>query len=73
EQYQESYEAQLNGLNGAKILADASTEKVKTYTRRRSTDSSRDSTAEGLFSTAEDVQGQEHISTNKKEMARAAA
>ncbi|GJZ74096.1 hypothetical protein Tco_0638242 [Tanacetum coccineum] len=57
----------------AKILADASREKVKTYTRRRSTDSSRDSTAGGLFITAEEVQCKEEISTDKKEMVRAAA
>ncbi|GJY83983.1 hypothetical protein Tco_0497359 [Tanacetum coccineum] len=57
----------------AKILADASREKVKTYTRRRSTDSSRDSIAGGLFSTAEEVQCKEEISTDKKEMVRAAA
>ncbi|GJY55054.1 hypothetical protein Tco_0446718 [Tanacetum coccineum] len=37
----------------AKILADASRERVKTYTRRRSTDSSRDSTTGGLFSTGQ--------------------
>ncbi|GKC29032.1 hypothetical protein Tco_1036326, partial [Tanacetum coccineum] len=73
EQCQESSEAQLSVLSVAKILADASKEKVKTYTRRRSTDSSRDSTAGGLFSTTEEVQGKEHISTDKKEMARAAA
>ncbi|GJU27904.1 ribonuclease H-like domain-containing protein [Tanacetum coccineum] len=42
----------------AKILADASKEKVKTYTRRRSTDSLRDSTAGGPFSTAEELQKQ---------------
>ncbi|GKA51874.1 ribonuclease H-like domain-containing protein, partial [Tanacetum coccineum] len=41
----------------AKILADASREKVKTYTRRRSTVNSRDSTVGGHFSTAEEVQG----------------
>ncbi|GJZ91604.1 hypothetical protein Tco_0663531 [Tanacetum coccineum] len=56
-----------------KILANASREKLKTYTRRRSTDSSKDSTARGLFSTAEEVQDKEQISTDKKEMARAAA
>ncbi|GJV78687.1 hypothetical protein Tco_1514557 [Tanacetum coccineum] len=39
---------------------------VKTYTKRRSTDSSRDSTAGGLFSTAEEVQGKEQISTDEK-------
>ncbi|GKD75224.1 hypothetical protein Tco_1333506 [Tanacetum coccineum] len=56
-------------------------ERVKTYTRRRSTNSLRDSTAGDLFSTAEEVQGKEHISTdekeahklNDKEMARATA
>ncbi|GKC23322.1 hypothetical protein Tco_1025472 [Tanacetum coccineum] len=73
EQCQESSKAQLSVLSVAKILADASKEKVKTYTRRRSTDSSKYSTAGGLFSTAEEVQGKEHISINKKEMARAAA
>ncbi|GKC48996.1 hypothetical protein Tco_1071741 [Tanacetum coccineum] len=81
EQCQESFEAQLSVLSAAKILTDASRERVKTYTRRRSTDSSRDSTAGGLFSTAEEVQGKEQISTdekvaqklNDKEMARAAA
>ncbi|GKB06162.1 putative ribonuclease H-like domain-containing protein, partial [Tanacetum coccineum] len=59
EQCQESSEAQLSVLSAAKILADASREKVKTYTRRRSTDSSRDSTTGGLFSTAEEVQALE--------------
>ncbi|GJW35645.1 hypothetical protein Tco_0058565 [Tanacetum coccineum] len=73
EQCQESFEAQLSVLIAAKILADASREKVKTYSRRRSTDSLRDSTAGGLFSTAEEVQDKEQISTDKKEMARAAA
>ncbi|GKB98519.1 hypothetical protein Tco_0984656 [Tanacetum coccineum] len=70
---QESSEAQLSVLSAAKILTDASREKVKTYTRRRSTNSSKDSTSGGLFSTAEEVQGKEQISTDKKEMARAAA
>ncbi|GJX36804.1 hypothetical protein Tco_0248361 [Tanacetum coccineum] len=81
EQCQESSEAQLSILSAAKILADAFRERVKTYTKRRSTDSSRDSTARGLFSTAEEVQGKEQISTdekvaqklNDKEMTRAAA
>ncbi|GJR07155.1 hypothetical protein Tco_0530139 [Tanacetum coccineum] len=73
EQCQESSKAQLSVLSAAKILADASREKVKTYTRRRSTVSLRDSTAGGLFSTAKEVQGKEHISTDKKEMARVAA
>ncbi|GKB51538.1 hypothetical protein Tco_0902291 [Tanacetum coccineum] len=44
----------LEEIDLAKILADASREKVKTYTRR-SIDSLRDSTARGLFSTAEEV------------------
>ncbi|GJZ00680.1 hypothetical protein Tco_0518109 [Tanacetum coccineum] len=73
EQCQESSEAQLSVLSAAKILVDASRERVKTYTRRRSIDSSRDSTVGGLFSTAEEGQGKEHISTDKKEMARATA
>ncbi|GJW63487.1 ribonuclease H-like domain-containing protein [Tanacetum coccineum] len=73
EQCQESSEAQLSVLSTTKILADASKEKVKTYTRRRSTDSLRDSTAGGLFSTAEEVQGKGQISADKKEMARATA
>ncbi|GKE87994.1 hypothetical protein Tco_1565469, partial [Tanacetum coccineum] len=73
EQCQESSEAHLSVLSAAKILVDASRERVKTYTRRRSIDSSRDSTAGGLFSTAKEGQGKEHISTDKKEMARATA
>ncbi|GJY98992.1 hypothetical protein Tco_0516422 [Tanacetum coccineum] len=56
----------IEEIDLAKILADASREKVKTYTRRRSTNSSRDSTAGGLFSTAEEVQGKEQISTDEK-------
>ncbi|GKG00231.1 hypothetical protein Tco_0301921 [Tanacetum coccineum] len=63
----------LQQLTPTKVTQCASREKGKTYTRRRSTDSSRDSTAGGLFSIAEEVQGKEHISTNKKKMARAAA
>ncbi|GJT73558.1 hypothetical protein Tco_1032844 [Tanacetum coccineum] len=73
EQCQESSEAQLSVLSATKILADASRERAKTYTRRRSTNSSRDSTAK-------EVQGKEQIITdekvayklNDKEMARAA-
>ncbi|GJX11111.1 hypothetical protein Tco_0200970 [Tanacetum coccineum] len=80
EQSQESFEVQLDVLSAAKILADASRERVKTYKsytrRRRSTVSSRDSTAGGLFSTAEEI-----LSTNERiaqklneaEMAKAAA
>ncbi|GJT01170.1 hypothetical protein Tco_0822339 [Tanacetum coccineum] len=46
---------------------DASREKVKTYNkRRRSTDSSKDSTAGGLFNTAEEIQGKEQISTDEE-------
>ncbi|GJY69985.1 hypothetical protein Tco_0472967 [Tanacetum coccineum] len=50
----------------AKILADSSREKVKTYTRRRSTVNSRDSTVGGHFSTAEEVQVQEKQSDTIK-------
>ncbi|GKD25835.1 hypothetical protein Tco_1232049, partial [Tanacetum coccineum] len=69
EQCQESSKAQLSVLSAAKILADASREKVKTYTRRRITDSSRDSTAGGLFSTAEEVKVRYYkkISNSQKE------
>ncbi|GKF53492.1 hypothetical protein Tco_0160402 [Tanacetum coccineum] len=56
----------LEEIDLAKILADASREKVKTYTRRRSTNNSIDSIAKGLFSTAEKVQGKEQISTDEK-------
>ncbi|GKA13578.1 hypothetical protein Tco_0693224 [Tanacetum coccineum] len=86
EQSQESFEAQLSVLSAAKILTDASKERVTTYNRRRrSTHSSRDSTAEGttrgLFSTAEEIQGKDQISTdeeiaqklNEEEMVKAAA
>ncbi|GJU86404.1 hypothetical protein Tco_1293950 [Tanacetum coccineum] len=67
EEFQESSDAQLGVLNVAKILADASKERVKTYTkRRRSTDNSKDSTAGGLFSTAKGVQGKEQITTDEK-------
>ncbi|GJX73219.1 hypothetical protein Tco_0311814 [Tanacetum coccineum] len=66
EQCQESSEAQLSVLITAKILTDASRERVKTYTRRRSTDSLRDSTARGLFSTTEEVQVQERQSDTIK-------
>ncbi|GKB64177.1 hypothetical protein Tco_0920363 [Tanacetum coccineum] len=56
----------IEEIDLAKILADESRERVKTYTRRRSTDSSRDSTAGGLFSTAEEVQVQERQSDTIK-------
>ncbi|GJV84150.1 hypothetical protein Tco_1524048 [Tanacetum coccineum] len=49
----------IEEIDLAKILADASREKVKTYTRRRNTDSSRDSTAGGLFSTTEELDERE--------------
>ncbi|GJS82756.1 ribonuclease H-like domain-containing protein [Tanacetum coccineum] len=42
--------------DAAKILTETSKERVKTYNRRRSTDSLQVSTAAGLFSTAEDIQ-----------------
>ncbi|GJW64492.1 hypothetical protein Tco_0116376 [Tanacetum coccineum] len=80
EQSQESSEVQLDVLSAAKILADASKERVKTYKsytrRRRSTVSSRDSTAGGLFSTAEEILSiDERIAQklNEEEMAKAAA
>ncbi|GJY54421.1 hypothetical protein Tco_0446085 [Tanacetum coccineum] len=41
-------------------------DRVKTHTRRRSTDSSRDSTVVDLFSTGKEVQGKEQISTDEK-------
>ncbi|GJV36738.1 hypothetical protein Tco_1409215 [Tanacetum coccineum] len=55
EQIQETSEVKLDVLSAAKILAEASKERVKTYDRRRSTDSSTVSTARGLFSTAEEI------------------
>ncbi|GJR43756.1 hypothetical protein Tco_1311859 [Tanacetum coccineum] len=56
EQSQETSEVQLDVLSAAKILPEASRERVKTYDRRRrSTDSSTVSTAGGLFSTAEEI------------------
>ncbi|GJR48817.1 hypothetical protein Tco_1316920 [Tanacetum coccineum] len=57
-QSQETFKAELSVLSAAKILAEASNEMVKTYNRRRrSTDSLKVSTAEGLFSTTEEFQG----------------
>ncbi|GJT04375.1 hypothetical protein Tco_0838837 [Tanacetum coccineum] len=82
EQSQDSSDAHLGVLSAVKILADASREREKTYTRRRrSTDSSRVSTAAGIFSTAEDVHDKEQFSTDEQiaqklhdeEKARAAA
>ncbi|GJW19363.1 hypothetical protein Tco_0026799 [Tanacetum coccineum] len=56
EQNQEAFEAELSALSAAKILAEASKERVKTYNRRkRSTDSLNVSNAAGLFSTAEET------------------
>ncbi|GKC66503.1 hypothetical protein Tco_1099101, partial [Tanacetum coccineum] len=72
EQSQESSEVQLDVLSAAKILADASRERVKaykSYTRRRSTVSSRDSTAEEILSTDERIAQK----LNEEEMAKAAA
>ncbi|GJW07119.1 hypothetical protein Tco_1569542 [Tanacetum coccineum] len=80
EQSQESSEVQLDVLSAAKILADASRERVKTYKsytrRRRSTISLRDSTAGGLFSTTEEILStDERIAQklNEEEMAKAVA
>ncbi|GKA83326.1 hypothetical protein Tco_0804921, partial [Tanacetum coccineum] len=72
EQSQESSEVQLDVLSATKILADASRERVKaykSYTRRRSTVSSRDSTAEEILSTDERIAQK----LNEEEMAKAAA
>ncbi|GJT01471.1 hypothetical protein Tco_0822640 [Tanacetum coccineum] len=67
-------------VSQAKILADASRERVKTYKsytrKRRSIVSSRDSTAGGLFSTAEEILSTDERKSqklNKEEMAKAAA
>ncbi|GJR42021.1 hypothetical protein Tco_1310124 [Tanacetum coccineum] len=80
EQRQESSEVQLDVLSAAKILTDASRERVKTYKsytrRRRSIVSLRDSTAGGLFSTAEEILStDERIAQklNEEEMEKAAA
>ncbi|GJS14515.1 hypothetical protein Tco_0408987 [Tanacetum coccineum] len=66
EQSQDSFDAHLGVLSAAKILADASRERVKTYIRRRSNDSSRVSTAAGIFSTAEDVHDKEQFSNDEQ-------
>ncbi|GKB62744.1 hypothetical protein Tco_0918930 [Tanacetum coccineum] len=55
-QSQEMFEAELSVLGAAKILAETSKERVKTYNRRRSTDNSQVSTNARLFSTVEDIQ-----------------
>ncbi|GKB25688.1 hypothetical protein Tco_0865089, partial [Tanacetum coccineum] len=77
EQSQESFEVQLDVLSAAKILADASRERVKTYKsytiRSRSIVSSRDSTVGGLFCTAEEILStDERIAQklNEEEMAK---
>ncbi|GJX58647.1 hypothetical protein Tco_0290037 [Tanacetum coccineum] len=67
-QSQETFEAELRVLNAAKILAEASKERLKTYNRRRgSTDSSQVSTAAGLVSTAEDIQDTDEEQTKALE------
>ncbi|GJT50205.1 hypothetical protein Tco_0976362 [Tanacetum coccineum] len=73
-------ETKYEEVDAAKILAYASRERVKTYKsytrRRRSTVSSRDSTAGGLFSIAEEILStDERIAQklNEEEMAKAAA
>ncbi|GKC96266.1 hypothetical protein Tco_1161708 [Tanacetum coccineum] len=55
-QSQETFEAELSVLSAAKILAETSKERVKTYNRRRrSTDSSQVSTAEDIQDTDEEL------------------
>ncbi|GKA71719.1 hypothetical protein Tco_0777858, partial [Tanacetum coccineum] len=67
-QSQETFEAELRILSPAKILAEASKERVKTYNRRRgSTDSSQVSTVAGLVSTAEDIQDTDEEQTKALE------
>ncbi|GJX84453.1 hypothetical protein Tco_0335227 [Tanacetum coccineum] len=48
-------ETEYEEVNAAKILADASRERVKTYKSYTKKRSSRDSTAEGIFSNAEEI------------------
>ncbi|GJS53194.1 hypothetical protein Tco_0626556 [Tanacetum coccineum] len=53
-----SYEAEVSLLSAAKILVEASTEKLKTYKKRRSSKvGTAEGTAKGIFSAAEDIQG----------------
>ncbi|GJU62291.1 putative ribonuclease H-like domain-containing protein [Tanacetum coccineum] len=78
EQSQESSEVHLDVLSATKILTDISRARVKTYKSytRRSTDSSRDSTAGGLFSTAKKILStDERIAQklNEEEMVKAEA
>ncbi|GJR02735.1 hypothetical protein Tco_0525719 [Tanacetum coccineum] len=57
-EYEEAeYDLDQTDTFAAKLLAEASKERVKTYNRRRrSTDSLQVSTTAGIFSTAEDIQ-----------------
>ncbi|GJT64059.1 hypothetical protein Tco_1015539 [Tanacetum coccineum] len=72
EQSQEAFEAELSFLSTAKILAEASKERVKTYNKRkRSTDSSKVSTATGLFSTAEETDEEFTRKVQKEEQTKA--
>ncbi|GJR73051.1 hypothetical protein Tco_0085416 [Tanacetum coccineum] len=77
EQIQESFGVQLDVLSAAKILVEASRERVKTYNRkRRSTDSSKVSTIGGLFITAKEIPSTDERlaqKLNEEEMAKAAA
>ncbi|GKA26162.1 hypothetical protein Tco_0712271 [Tanacetum coccineum] len=53
-----SFEVDLSLLSAAKILAEASNEKVMAYKkRRRSAEGTAKGTGKGIFSTAEDIQG----------------
>ncbi|GJS06619.1 hypothetical protein Tco_0363415 [Tanacetum coccineum] len=72
EQNQEAFKAELSALSAAKILAEASKERVKTYNRRkRSTDSSKVSTVAGLFSTAEETDEEFARKVQKEEQTKA--
>ncbi|GKC51799.1 hypothetical protein Tco_1074544 [Tanacetum coccineum] len=67
-QSQETFKAELRVLSAAKILAEASKERVNTYNRRRGgTNSSQVSTAAGLVSTAEDIQDTDEEQTKALE------
>ncbi|GJS47599.1 hypothetical protein Tco_0597720 [Tanacetum coccineum] len=67
-QSQETFKAELKVLGAAKILVEASKERVKTYNRRRgSTNSSQVSTAAGVVSTAEDIQDTDEEQTKALE------
>ncbi|GKC27356.1 hypothetical protein Tco_1034650, partial [Tanacetum coccineum] len=73
EEYAEvDFEDQFSVLCTAKILAEASSERVKTYNRRiRSTDSPRVSTATDLFSTAEETNEELARKVQEEEQAKA--